>query len=270
MSFDYEKAVWGRETASADFGHPTSIRFRNILSITISLKNGGNVLEVGCGAGQFIRGLKKQNPALNCYGSDISSEAILSAKNKSDGVNYSLQIENKLPFEDSFFDRVIILDVLEHTNYWKEILSETKRVLKSGGEAYIFVPCEDHYFSIWKYLRALNVGRNLTNKYAGHINYFNSVEILAELDDLDFVYNKKYSEHILGQLVGIFAFFMMDYKSKNTKSNDVVNNESFFNSSNQNLIIKFLKRLINTVIYFESMVFAKIPSPNLHIFAKKR
>ncbi|MFA6105189.1 MAG: class I SAM-dependent methyltransferase [Patescibacteria group bacterium] len=268
MSFDYEKSVWGRGTASTKISDPTSIRLGHALRALKILKSGDKVLEIGCGAGQFIRGIKLIRPELICQGVDISVNAINAARETKDGVEYFCQTGELLPRENNFFDAVIILDVLEHVENWQQILSEAQRVLKPGGVLYIFVPCEGSKVSFWNWLRKLNIGKNLTNKYAGHINYFSKNDILITLNKFGFNYSIKYSEHVLGQLIGIAAFFAMEAKAKK-QTGKQINNEQFFTENNESAIIKFFKKCINGLVYIESLILQYIPSPNLHITAIK-
>jgi len=262
MGFNYENSIWGSGTASLNCSDPTAFR----LSMSSrSLPKTGKVLEIGCGAGQFIRAIKKRRPELNCYGCDISESAIQKAKSFGDGVEYKLSQENFLPYEDSFFDTVLIYDVLEHVENPDEILKEVKRVLKSGCQFYMFVPCEGDLLSFWNFLRKIGIGKDLTRKYAGHINYFTRNGIYDILNKYEFdITSKRFSEHVIGQKLGILSFFLMDrYAKKN--SLEQVNNEAYF----KKVRLGFLRGFINSVIYFESWVLQCLPSPNLHVISKK-
>jgi len=54
-----------------------------------------------------------------------------------------LRLNNSLPFENSNFESITMLAVLEHIEYEKEILQEVYRILVPGGKLIITVP------SIW-------------------------------------------------------------------------------------------------------------------------
>lgn len=277
MSFDYEQSIWGRGEASGRWSDPAAFRLRQALRVVDeagkagearNAKEAGKVLEVGCGAGQFIRAIKKLRPELDCFGADISREAIAIAKNRNDGVSYSLSEAESLPYPDNFFDAVLIFDVLEHVENPAQILREVRRVLKPGGIFYAFVPCEGDATSLWHLLDRLHLKNDLTKKYAGHIQYFSRAHFFKLLSDSGFTIQRaRYSEHFFGQLLGIVAFHLMDRAARKNKLTQL-NNESFFtDGSSKNW--RWLKSLINSIIFLESVCFSRLPSPNIHIVCKK-
>lgn len=263
MAFDYNNSVWGAGDASFKISSPTAWRLRQSFA---ALPRQGKVLELGCGAGQFIRAVKQKRPELVCVGLDISESALEIAKQTQDGVEYVLGSGDILPFAAEELDTVLIYDVLEHVQNYQKILSEVKRVLKPGGKFYFFVPCEGDWLSGWHLLKIFNPKLNLTEKYAGHINYFSRAEIFATIKKLDFKnIAASYSEHFLGQLVGLYAFLAMDKYAKQNKQTQI-NNEEFFKISTAPT---WFKKMVNSLIYLESWLFKKIPSPNLHIICQK-
>jgi len=270
-NFDYEKSIWGRGTASLDWKSPTSFRLHQALSAISGLKQGAKVLEVGCGAGQFIRAIKKNRPELDCYGSDISKTAIEAAEKERDGVLYSLSGEKNSPYENNFFDAVLIFDVLEHVADPDAMLVEVNRLLKINGVFYCFAPCEGDSLSLWHWIKKLaRTGHELTKKYAGHINYFSRRSLIDLFKKNNFVLKKVcYSEHFLGQILGVIAFIAMDRAVKKKKIIQI-NNETYFAKEKQSSIVKFLKNFVNTAVYLESVVFSGIPSPNVHLTVIKK
>ena len=264
--FDYEKSLWGRGMASRDWKSPTSFRLCQALSALAGLGQGAKVLEIGCGAGQFIRAIKKIRPELNCYGSDISKNAIEAARKENDGVLYSLSEEKKSPYENNFFDAVLIFDVLEHVADPDAMLAEINGLLKNNGVFYCFVPCEGDFLSLWHWIKKLATGgHELTKKYAGHINYFSRRSLLDLFKKNNFkLIRVRYSEHLLGQILGIMAFIAMD-RAVRQKKIIQINNETYFAKEKKSPIVKFLKNIVNTAIYLESIIFSRVPSPNVHL-----
>lgn len=103
---------------------------------------GAKVLDLGCGHGRFVY----QTSLLGAYaiGVDFSRDRI-SALNEYFGENsfppgksfFQLARAEELPFSDSYFDRIVCYDLLEHLddNEKSRVLGEAHRVLKPDGIA---------------------------------------------------------------------------------------------------------------------------------------
>jgi ubiquinone/menaquinone biosynthesis C-methylase UbiE len=96
------------------------------------------VLDLGCGSGRNLAPLAKAG--FEVYGIDFSKAGLLSAKSllQKNSAKAELREGNvfgTLPFNDSFFDAVTSISVLQHSKEKGIInaLTEIKRVLKSGG-----------------------------------------------------------------------------------------------------------------------------------------
>jgi len=110
-------------------------------------KNGhGNlrVLEVGCSAGQFTELLNEQASISDIYSFDIDKTLaeITELKVKELGLNrvkridcFSLSQTTNLPYENNFFDIIIVSGVIEHLPFENRYLyvDEYYRKLKIGG-----------------------------------------------------------------------------------------------------------------------------------------
>jgi ubiquinone/menaquinone biosynthesis C-methylase UbiE len=96
------------------------------------IKEGDDVLDLGCGNGRFYEYLKKSK----YIGVDPSLELIKICKNNYPEANFIVALGNELPFEDNLFDKIFSIAVLHHIpseKLRKEFLLEAKRVLKSDG-----------------------------------------------------------------------------------------------------------------------------------------
>jgi len=116
---------------------------------------GKKLLEVGAGVGAMLVIARSEynieafgvEPSSNefCSFRDISSKLIEEYNLPKDIIINSTAEE--LPFEDSSFDLVYSTNVLEHVKDPKKVLSESIRVLKSGGYLQFVIP---NYFSFWE------------------------------------------------------------------------------------------------------------------------
>jgi len=94
------------------------------------------ILDVGCGTGGNLSVLSQFG---NAEGVDVSTDALDFCRQR--GLeNVKLGAAEKLPYEDSRFDLVTALDVVEHLDDDVAGLREFRRVLKPGGRILLFVP----------------------------------------------------------------------------------------------------------------------------------
>lgn len=103
----------------------------------LDLRPGLNVLDVGCGTGDFLRLLAPLISPGRAVGLDLSETMIAEAVQRSaqSGENLSFRVGSalELPFQAGSFDRVLATQVLLHIpDPWKA-LSEMKRVLTPSG-----------------------------------------------------------------------------------------------------------------------------------------
>jgi ubiquinone/menaquinone biosynthesis C-methylase UbiE len=115
--------------------------------------NGMNVLEVGCGRGEFSSFIRAQFPKAKIVATDFSAGAIEVCKDKYQGdVNLSFLVEDvqALSFADSVFDFVICCETLEHVPDVKRAVKEIARVLKKGGGFIVTTPSYlNAYALVW-------------------------------------------------------------------------------------------------------------------------
>jgi len=96
---------------------------------------GLDLLEVGCGAGDFT--LHLANLGARVIGTDFSTKAIEIAESKRDSqpssARYQVADAQALPFHNHAFDLVLSCECLEHVPDPSLALAEMYRVLKPGG-----------------------------------------------------------------------------------------------------------------------------------------
>jgi len=111
------------------------MRLRRVIS---HIPKNSVVLDVGCGS--YAAFLKAISPHVkHGVGVDFKVENTQFANLQTK----QLRLENHLPFEDSTFNIVTMLAVLEHIENEQQILKEIYRVLVPGGKLIITVP------SVW-------------------------------------------------------------------------------------------------------------------------
>jgi SAM-dependent methyltransferase len=96
-------------------------------------------------------------------------------------------VQQRLPFEDAHFDRVIAIHVLEHLPDLPSALDEIRRVLRPGGALAIVIPCEGGLgYSLG---RRLTTQRMFERRYGTDYDWYIKTEhvsvpseIVAELD----------------------------------------------------------------------------------------
>jgi ubiquinone/menaquinone biosynthesis C-methylase UbiE len=103
----------------------------------LSLSPGLNVLDVGCGTGDFLRLLAPIVSPGTAVGVDLSETMIAEACQRSaenvDHLSFRIGSVLDLPFPPASFDRVLATQLLLHVPDPRKALMEIKRVLASSG-----------------------------------------------------------------------------------------------------------------------------------------
>lgn len=94
----------------------------------------GQILDIGCGTGQFLEFLGTSN----AHGVDVNQFCVELCKSK--GLTASKMEPDQLPFEDNKFNSLTLDNVLEHIAEPKKLILECNRVLKQNGTLLIGVP----------------------------------------------------------------------------------------------------------------------------------
>ena len=114
-----------------------------------------DVLEIGAAAAPIITLLPfKSRWTVDPIYNDIKDTIPESFAPKGNDKIYSKPAENMDFIQDKTFDTVYCLNVLDHTEHPKKILTEIYRVMKHDGKALIAV---DFFSAIWLFLRSIRV-----------------------------------------------------------------------------------------------------------------
>ena len=112
---------------------------RRLRKITEHIKDGGKLLDVGCASGALLDLAKKHCKNIHCFhGIDISEAATSAAASKGYNIIISTVEEAELP--NSFYDIIILQQVIEHLHDPYLTLIKLRSALKDGGKIIIETP----------------------------------------------------------------------------------------------------------------------------------
>lgn len=120
------------------------------------------ILEVGCSSGFFLAELQSKGPNACLVGSDFIGGSLLKLAERLRGVPIVQFDITQCPLEDSSFDGVVLLNVLEHIEDDLTALKQVHRILRPGGLAVIEAPAGPHLYDF--YDRHLMHFRRYTSK----------------------------------------------------------------------------------------------------------
>ena len=137
--------------ANQDKGLYKSINWfnHNFVSTTSPTSAETKILDIGGGNG--VHRFYELCAACNYYLLDVNDTALREAElalNKDVVDDYHMvniikhDVQERLPFEDKFFDKVVSVNSLEHIARLDDLFNEVKRVLKNDGRFCSVFPCE--------------------------------------------------------------------------------------------------------------------------------
>jgi SAM-dependent methyltransferase len=137
---------------------------------------GCRTLEIGAGIGEHLNWEKYAEQEYHAI--EMRQELCDRIKEKYPGVNaWAGDIQERLPFEDGYFDRAIAIHVLEHLPDLPRALVEIHRVLKAEGKFSVVIPCE----GAWAHRLARNISArpHFEKKYHDSYDWFIAAEHLS-------------------------------------------------------------------------------------------
>jgi ubiquinone/menaquinone biosynthesis C-methylase UbiE len=130
-----------------------------VISQAAVLKDHGEAVDLGCGAGQLVMEMTRKAPGLHMTGIDLSEKLLADARQSAqrvgmeDRVDFRLGNVEEIPFPNQSMDLVISTASLHHWTDPLKVLNEIDRVLKPGGAYYVFDLRRDmalpFYLLIW-------------------------------------------------------------------------------------------------------------------------
>jgi SAM-dependent methyltransferase len=98
----------------------------------IPLIASGDVLDLGCGAGDSVVQFRNVDPGVRWIGVDLERSPEVTLRRRTDAEFVTFDGVH-LPFDDASFDAVYCKQVLEHVREPAPLLAEVARVLRPGG-----------------------------------------------------------------------------------------------------------------------------------------
>ncbi|MCX5042394.1 class I SAM-dependent methyltransferase [Aldersonia sp. NBC_00410] len=116
-----------------------------VADICTAVADGGSVLEVGCGGGQFAHRLISLHPGISVTGIDLSAEQIARANKRSTALplkdrqrlHFQTASALDIPFAENTFDAVVSIASIKHWPDREKGVHEMVRVLKDRGRLLI-------------------------------------------------------------------------------------------------------------------------------------
>lgn len=255
--------TWGLEAVDLSPFYFNSLRLKYALAALEGVS--GRLLEVGSGAGAFVRAIKLQRPDLEIIGSDIDSKLVKLAQKLDNEGDYKQADVNKLPFKDRSFEAVVAFDVIEHLESPGRAFSEINRVLKRGGVFHAAIPLEGYLFTLHGLL--LKLGIKPKEKYAGHIQQFSLADIKDIFKQSGFSNLQwTYSGHCIYQLIDFSYFSLLSLLGKQVSHTVEGYEVAMPKGLNKQLLVS-IRMLLASLFYGESKILSRFPGVIGHFTA---
>lgn len=131
-----------------------------------------NFLEIGCGNGFVMSGIRQAFPQLTLTGAEIYSEGLGFAGERLPGVELFQMDARQIPFSEEF-DVIGAFDVLEHLKEDEEVLSHMHQATKKGGGILLTVP---HHNFLW----------SPADEFAHHVRRYETRELREKVMKVGF------------------------------------------------------------------------------------
>jgi SAM-dependent methyltransferase len=211
------------------------------------------VVDVGCGGGKMLRTITRHHPGVRVRGCDIVEGADVG-----DDFEFSLidTETQRLPYEDSSADFVLLVDVLDHTDRPQELLGEIARILRPDGKLLAFVGIEGERLGWYRVFRSI-LGDDLYRRAKDHSVAFTHAQ-LQQMLAADFVVTeRRYAYHFFGHLMdaALWAAMTNAWVSRTFWAHSPYHGEGAESSSGGSLlgrIVSALFKVANAAAWAES------------------
>jgi SAM-dependent methyltransferase len=129
-------------------------------------------LEVGCGTGYVLEGLREAAPRMTLAGAELFTEALTFARMRVPDVELYQLDARRLPFAEEW-DVIGVFDVLEHIDDDEAVLASIHAALRPGGGVVATVPQHPRLWSA-------------ADAYAHHVRRYTRQELCGKLERAGF------------------------------------------------------------------------------------
>jgi SAM-dependent methyltransferase len=253
-AFDYESKRWGSSRIEPRPSYVQGLKLRLLLNALQGLE--GDVLDIGCGAGNVASAIAESCPQLRVHGVDVSSAALDLARRTAPDLDFQQAPAERLPFRDESMSAVVMLDVLEHLQDPAACLGEVRRVLKPGGVFHIVLPLEVQPWTFYRLVTRLGWKAKL--HHCGHIQLFDEhrFEAMAAAGGIP-VRKVEWSFHWIYSLVDIGYFSFLELRGPvGTSVEDYLAHRRDLPS----VLLRWFKEGAATFGWYESRLLRRVPS----------
>jgi SAM-dependent methyltransferase len=132
-----------------------------------------SMLEIGCGTGFVLEGLRKSRPQLSLLGADLYRGGLAHAARRMPDVSLLQLDARKIPFDEEF-DVIGAFDVLEHIDDDERVLAEICAAVRPGGGIVLTVPQHPWLWSA-------------SDEYAQHKRRYRRSELVSKVSAAGFL-----------------------------------------------------------------------------------
>jgi len=126
-----------------------------------------SLLDVGCGTGFVLQGLRRELPRLRLVGGEFFPPGLAVAARRVPDAELLQMDARRIPFRDEF-DIAGAFDVLEHVEDDARVLSEMRAALRADGGLLVTVPQHPRLWSV-------------VDEYSRHVRRYTRGELLAKV-----------------------------------------------------------------------------------------
>jgi len=198
--------VYGRGAANPSALSLSGLKISRCLKALERLpEEPGQVLELGCGGGQYLRAIQRFRPELELAAVDLNPEAVEATRDIS-GLACLLADAGELPFAPASMAAVVGFDILEHVPEPGKVLAEASRVLRPSGLLHLYVPCEGNPGTVY-----VKRGHGVKARWGGHVQQFTTERVLDLLRAAGFeIVETRHADYWLTQQLDHLFFSRLD------------------------------------------------------------